>query len=42
VLRIALEGGRQGLEARILKSRGGRATSVQLGWIAATVPAHAH
>jgi hypothetical protein len=42
VLRIALEGGRHGLEARVLKSRGGRATSVQLGWIAATVPAHAH
>jgi len=42
VLRIALEGGRHGLEVRILKSRGGRATSVQLGWIAATVPAHAH
>ena len=43
VLRIALEGTRQGLEARILKSRGGRAATVQLGWIgAAAFPAHAH
>jgi len=43
VLRIALEGTRQGLEARILKSRGGRAATVQLGWIGtAAFPAHAH
>jgi hypothetical protein len=42
VLRIALEGSHAGLEARILKSRGGRAVSVQLGWIDATVPTHAH
>jgi hypothetical protein len=42
VLRIALEGTAQGLVARILKSRGGRAASVQLGWIGAAVPARAH
>jgi hypothetical protein len=42
VLRIALEGSRNGLEARILKSRGGRAASVRLGWIDAAVPARAH
>jgi hypothetical protein len=42
VLRIALEGTPQGLVARILKSRGGRAASVQLGWIGAAVPARAH
>jgi hypothetical protein len=42
VLRIALEGSRRGLEARILKSRGGRAASVQLGWIGTAVPAPAH
>jgi len=42
VLRIALEGSCGGLEARILKSRGGRAASVQLGWIGAAVPAPAH
>jgi hypothetical protein len=42
VLRIALEGGRNGLEVRILKSRGGRAVSVQLGWIDAAVPARPH
>jgi hypothetical protein len=43
VLRIALEGTRHGLEARILKSRGGRAATVQLGWIgAAAFPASAH
>jgi hypothetical protein len=42
VLRIALEGTAQGLVVRILKSRGGRAASVQLGWIGAAVPARAH
>jgi hypothetical protein len=42
VLRIALEGTPHGLLARILKSRGGRAASVQLGWIGAAVPARAH
>jgi hypothetical protein len=42
VLRIALEGTAEGLLVRILKSRGGRAASVCLGWIAATVPASAH
>ena len=42
VLRIALEGTPHGLLARILKSRCGRAASVQLGWIGATVPARAH
>jgi hypothetical protein len=42
VLRIALEGTPRGLVLRILKSRGGRATSVELGWIDAAVPARAH
>lgn len=42
VLRIALEGGHDGLQVRILKSRGGRAASVRLGWIGAAVPARAH
>jgi hypothetical protein len=42
VLRIALASGRDGLEVRILKSRGGRAASVRLGWIGAASPAHAH
>jgi hypothetical protein len=37
VLRIALEGNGNGLEARILKSRGGREARVQLGWISTTV-----
>lgn len=32
VLRIALEAGRDGLEIRILKSRGGHAARVRLGW----------
>jgi cell division inhibitor SulA len=32
VLRIALDGDRDGLEVRILKSRGGHAASVRLGW----------
>ncbi|MDQ1242703.1 MAG: hypothetical protein QG586_2062 [Pseudomonadota bacterium] len=32
VLRIALDGDRDGLEVRILKSRGGHAVSVRLGW----------
>ena len=35
VLRIALEGTSDGLEARVLKSRGGREARVQLGWISA-------
>jgi hypothetical protein len=42
VLRIALTTGRDGLEARILKSRGGRAVSVRLGWIGAAAPTQAH
>jgi hypothetical protein len=42
VLRIALASGRDGLEVRILKSRGGRAASVRLGWIGAASPAQAH
>jgi len=42
VLRIALEGTPRGLVARILKSRGGRPASVQLGWIDAAAPAHTH
>lgn len=42
VLRIALEAGRDGLEARIVKSRGGRATSVPLGWLAAATHTGAH
>jgi hypothetical protein len=32
VLRISLDVDRDGLEVRILKSRGGRAGSVRLGW----------
>ena len=42
VLRIALEAGRDGLEARILKSRGGQATNVRLGWLAAATQAGSH
>lgn len=42
VLRIALETGRDGLELRLVKSRGGRATSVQLGWPASAVPGSSH
>lgn len=42
VLRIALSSDRDGLEVRILKSRGGRAARVQLGWIGAAAPAQAH
>jgi hypothetical protein len=42
VLRIALSSDRDGLEVRILKSRGGRAASVRLGWIGAAAPAQAH
>jgi hypothetical protein len=41
VLRIALEGGCDGLGLHILKSRGGRAASLQLGTIDAAA-AHAH
>jgi hypothetical protein len=42
VLRIALEGTALGLAARILKSRGGRPASVQLGWIDAAAVTHTH
>jgi hypothetical protein len=42
VLRIALEAGRDGLEVRILKSRGGRAASVWLGWTSFATRAIAH
>jgi cell division inhibitor SulA/protein ImuA len=42
VLRITLAAGRDGLEARILKARGGRAASVRLGWITAPSAASAH
>jgi hypothetical protein len=42
VLRIALAGGRDGLEVRVLKSRGGRATSVRLGVFDVAAPAPAH
>jgi len=42
VLRIALDGGRDGLEVRILKSRGGRAASVRLGWASFATRAIAH
>jgi hypothetical protein len=42
VLRIALEGTALGLTARILKSRGGRPASVQLGWIDAAASTHTH
>jgi hypothetical protein len=42
VLRIALDGTALGLTARILKSRGGRPASVQLGWIDAAAPTRAH
>lgn len=42
VLRIALEGTPLGLVAQVLKSRGGRPASVQLGWIDAAAPARAH
>ena len=42
VLRIALEGTGNGLEAHVLKSRGGREARVQLGWISATAATRAH
>ncbi len=42
VLRIALEAGPGGLEARILKSRGGRPATVQLGWLDPAAHAAAH
>lgn len=42
VLRIALSSDRDGLEVRILKSRGGRDASVRLGWIGAAAPTQAH
>jgi len=38
VLRIALAGTPEGLEVRILKSRGGRAVQVRLGWVGTAVP----
>ena len=41
-LRIALEGTAMGLTARILKSRGGRPASVQLGWIDVAASTRAH
>ncbi len=42
VLRIALTAGTHGLEARILKSRGGRPATVRLGWLDAAAQAAAH
>ncbi len=42
VLRIALEADRDGLVARIVKSRGGRATSMRLGWLAAATHTGTH
>jgi cell division inhibitor SulA/protein ImuA len=42
VLRIALAAGPGGLEARILKSRGGRPATVRLGWLDAAAQAAAH
>jgi hypothetical protein len=42
VLRIALTAGRHGLEARILKSRGGRPAIVRLGWLDAAAQAAAY
>jgi hypothetical protein len=42
VLRIALESSRKGLVVRILKSRGGQAATVQLGWLDPTAQAAAH
>jgi hypothetical protein len=42
VLRLALTAGTGGLEARILKSRGGRPATVRLGWIDAAAQAAAH
>jgi hypothetical protein len=42
VLRIALTAGPGGLEAGILKSRGGRPATVRLGWPGAVAQAAAH
>ncbi len=42
VLRIALTSGPGGLEARILKSRGGRPATIRLGWLDAAAQAAAH
>ena len=42
VLRIALESGREGLAVRIVKSRGGRAATVRLGWLDPAAQAAAH
>jgi hypothetical protein len=39
VLRIAIEGNRHGLELHILKSRGGRATSLRIAAVGSTVAA---
>jgi len=42
VLRIALDTSRAGLVVRILKSRGGRTTVVQLGWLDPAAQSAAH
>jgi hypothetical protein len=42
VLRIALESSREGLAARIVKSRGGRPATVRLGWLHPAAQATAH
>jgi protein ImuA len=42
VLRIALTAGPGGLEARILKSRGGRPVTIRLGWLDTAAQAAAH
>jgi cell division inhibitor SulA/protein ImuA len=42
VLRIALESSRKGLVVRIVKSRGGQAATVQLGWLDPAAQAAAH
>jgi len=42
VLRIALTVGPGGLEARILKSRGGRPATIRLGWLDTAAQAAAH
>jgi hypothetical protein len=42
VLRIALESSRKGLAVHIVKSRGGQAATVQLGWLDPAAHAVAH
>lgn len=42
VLRLVLEPGARGLDVRVLKSRGGQALTVHLGWLDAATPAIAH